>query len=158
MKLVSFLISRVFWPGLFKNFWPAVLRIAMVSSTDGSGNQNLAYVSQTWINLKSASPRQIRLAGAQLNLKNTWKLMVKSWQIVPLVWKYFLKKNVYYENFQKTQNLDFCGHPGASNCFPQEQFNYYASNFGSNFNLRSSIWAPQIEPQQVNFNLTQRCR
>ena len=59
--------------------------------------------------------------------------------------------------FKKKQNSDFRQTPGTSNGLPRKKFNYYESNFGSNFNLRSSIWSPQIAPHQGNFHLSQGC-
>ena len=61
-----------------------------------------------------------RLAGAQVNLKNTWKPMEKFLTNSAKTEFFFFEKNVYFENFQKTKNLDFWRPPGASNGFPQK--------------------------------------
>ena len=60
-----------------------------------------------WINLKSASPWLIRLAGAQVNLKNTWKPMEKFLTNSAKNRNFFLKKMYTLKIFKKPKILTF---------------------------------------------------
>ena len=67
----------------------------------------------------------------------------------PHTYKIFLKKLIGGVKFQKTQNSEFRRPPEVSEVQYQKKINCYATNFGSNFDLRPIPRSWPVAPKDL---------
>ena len=96
-----------------------------------------------------ATPIQNSSGRGSIEPNNTWKPMGKfltsSTKIAPKIVTKF---------FQKSKILTFSSIRRPQMASPRKKHNYYASNFGQNFNLRPFIWSPSSNDFWKDFHLT----